>query len=62
MQHNVELMLRPHHFAPDFDVIARGGLRAEVGANAPVNGDTPGRNQLVAMPPRANACRGEITI
>jgi hypothetical protein len=40
-----------------FYVIARGRLCAEVCANAPIDRDASSRDQLIAMPSRANSSR-----
>src|SRR2546423_8775312 len=46
----------------NFDVIALVRLRAEVGANASVNCDPAGCDQLITFSTRANASCGEIAI
>ena len=62
MQQNVEPLLRSDHFAPDFDVIAFRRLDAEVGADAAVDGDTPCRDQFIAVAARPDTGRREKTI
>ena len=59
MQHDVEALLPMNEFAVDFDVVAVGRLRAEIGADAAVNGDATGRNEFVAMPARTYSGRGK---
>src|SRR5438067_2330822 len=49
-------------FAIHFYVVARGGLRAEVGADLAVNSDTVRGNQFIAMTARTDAGGGEETI
>jgi len=45
----------------DFDVVTFGRLRAEICANAPVDGDAPGRDQFIAFSPRTNpGCGKEL--
>ena len=62
MQNKMQLPLHPHHFAADFYVIAFRRLRAEVSANTPVDRDSSGRDQLIAMSSRSHASRGEEAI
>ena len=51
-----------NQFAVHFDMIARGRLRAEIGADFAVDSDAAGSNQFITMTPRADASRGEETI
>ena len=51
-----------NQFAVHFDMIARGWLRAEIGADLAVNRDAAGGNQLITMTPRADAGSGEEAI
>src|SRR5690349_6221678 len=51
-----------NHFPIDFDVITLVWLRAEVCANAAVNRDASGRDELVTFSTRTNTGRGEIAI
>jgi hypothetical protein len=44
------------------DMITHGRLRAEVGADFAVNGDTPSGDQFVAFSPRTDASSGEVAI
>ncbi len=62
VQHEVEPLLRSHHFAADLDVIGLVRLRAEIGHDATVDGHATGRDQFIAMPPRTDAGRREIAI
>ncbi len=62
VQDDVEPLLRPHHFAADFDVIARLRLHTEVGADATVDCNPAGGDQFVAMAARTNPGGGEITV
>ena len=62
VQDDVEFAFAAHQPAPDFDVIALCGLRAEVGADATVNRDAPGCDQLIAMTPRPDTGGGEETV
>ena len=62
VQDDVELAFAAHQLAADFDVIALGGLGAEVGADAAVNRDAAGGDQLVAIPPRTDTGGGEETV
>src|SRR5215203_4696607 len=50
VQDEVEAVLWAHHFASDFDVIGRRRLHAKGAADAAVDGDPTGGNQLVTMP------------
>jgi hypothetical protein len=43
-------------------VIARGRLRAEIGAHPTINCNTPSGDQLVTMSPRTYASRCEETV
>jgi len=52
----------PNGFAADLDVIAVPDLRAEIGAWLAVDGDAAFRDELVAMPARAEPGGGEKTI
>jgi hypothetical protein len=52
----------PNGFAADLDVIAVLDLRAEIGAWLAVDGDAAFRDELVAMPARAEPGGGEKTI
>ena len=49
-------------FAIHFYVVARGGLRAEVGADLAVNRDAARGDQFIAMTARPDASGGEETI
>ena len=62
MQHDVEPALAVDEFAVDFDVVALRWLRAEVGANAAIDGHAPGGDQLITMPARTEPGRGEKTV
>ena len=63
VQHQIEpALLCAEEFAVDFDVVAFRRLRAEVGANLPVDRDPPGRNQFIAMPARPEPGRGEVPV
>jgi len=62
MQHDGERRIEMEEPAIDFDVIAAGWLRAEVGADFAVNGDTPGCDQFVAFSPRTDASSGQVAI
>lgn len=55
MQHDCERRIDMDQFAVDFNVIARRRLDAEVRADPPVNGDTPCRDQFIAVPTRTDA-------
>ena len=59
---DVELMLHAHHFVADLDVIGRTWLRAEIGADAAVDGHAPGGDEFIAMSPRSDARRSEIAV
>jgi hypothetical protein len=45
-----------------FDVILRGGLRAEISADLSVDGDAPGGDEFVTGAPGTNPGGGEITV
>ena len=62
VQRDRQLALEMHDLPVNFDVIALVRLRAEVGANAAVNCDPAGRDQLITLSTRTNARRGEIAI
>src|SRR6266403_2404457 len=62
MQHDVEPALAVDEFAIDLYVVAFRRLRAEVGANATVDGHAAGGDQLIAVPPRTEPGRGEETV
>ncbi len=59
MQHDVEALLAVNEFAVDFDVVALAWLRTEIGANAAVNGNATGGDELVAVPARTQSRRGK---
>src|SRR4051812_18334347 len=59
MQHDVETLFPVDHFAVDLDVVAVAWLNAKIGADAAVNRDATGGNELVAMPARTKPGRGE---
>jgi len=58
----VKTAFTAHEFVADFDVVALRRLRAEVDADATVDGDAAFSNELVAMPPRTDPGCGEETI
>jgi hypothetical protein len=62
VQHDRERFRRPNESAIDFDVIVRRDLRAEIGARLPVYGHAALRDELVAMPARAESGGGEETV
>ncbi len=62
MQHDVEPALTVDEFAPDLDMIAFRGLRAEVGANPAVDRHAARGNQFIAMAPRTQPGGGEKTV
>lgn len=62
VEDDVKPAFAAHQLVPDFDVIALGRLRAEIGADTAVDRDATIGNQLVAMPPRTNPSGGEETI
>jgi hypothetical protein len=51
-----------NQFSVRFDMIARGRLRAEIGADFTVDSDAAGSNQLITMTPRTDASSGEEAI
>jgi hypothetical protein len=62
VQHDVETALAMDKFAVNFYVVALRRLHAEVGANATVDHDAAGGDQLIAMSPRTESGRGEETV
>ena len=62
MQNNVQRPLGAHEFAIHFHVVALRRLRAKVRADLSVDRDSTRRNQVIAMPARTNASRGEKAI
>jgi hypothetical protein len=51
-----------NQFPVRFDMIARGRLRAEIGADFAVDSDAAGSNQLITMTPRTDTSSGEEAI
>src|SRR5205823_5578783 len=49
VQNDVQRSRGPHEFAIDFHVVARGRLRAKIGAQPTINCNTPARTQLVTL-------------
>jgi hypothetical protein len=62
MQHDIEPALTVDKFTADFDMVAFGGLRAEVSANATVYRYAPFGDQLITMPPRTESSRGQKSV
>src|SRR6266511_2821840 len=62
MQHDTERWSDVHKFAIDFDMITWVGLCAEVCADFAVDGNTTGRDQLIAMSARSDAGGREETV
>lgn len=62
MQDDVQVALRAHHFTPDFDVIARSRLCAEISANAAVDGNPTSGDQLIAVPAGTDTGGGEEAV
>jgi len=62
MEHQVEPALGVNEFAVDFDVITLSWLNAEIGADLAVDCNATGRDQFIAVPPRAKPGRGKETI
>jgi len=59
---NIKPAFTANQLVPDFDVIALRRLRAEIGADTPVDCDAAIGDELVAMPPRTNPGGGEETV
>jgi len=57
-----QALFLPNEFVIDLDVSALVNLGAEVGARLPVDRDTPGGDQLVALPARAEAGSGKEAV
>jgi hypothetical protein len=57
IHHDVQRPFDVEELPVHFYVIARGRLRAEVRANAPIDRDASSGDQLIAMPSRANSSR-----
>ena len=62
VQHDRERRIEMQQPAIDFNVIARGRLRAEVGADLAVNHHASSCDQFVAMTARTDASGGEVAI
>ena len=62
MKRDGKRRVKMNKLAIHFDMIARGRLRAEIGARPSVDSDPARRDQLVAMPARTDASRGEETV
>jgi hypothetical protein len=62
MERDGQCFGRPNEPMPNFDMIARFNLRAEIGTRLTVNGNAAFRDQLIAMPARAKPGGGEEAI
>jgi hypothetical protein len=62
VEHDGERRGDLNKFAINLNVVTRGALRTEIGADLPVDRHATGRNQFIARPARSNAGRGEETI
>ena len=62
MQHDCKRWSDANKFAIDFNMIIEAGLCAEVRADSAIDGDPTGRDQLITMSARSDACGREETI
>jgi hypothetical protein len=62
MQDNRQNRFRPNESMIHFYVVIGFDLGAKIGCRLPVNRDASGRDQLIAMSPRAEPGRGEETV
>ena len=62
MQHDGKRWGRANKFAIHLDVVARAGLRAEIGADFALNGNPTCCDQFIALPARSDARSGEVAI
>jgi len=62
MQHDVEPALTVDEFAAHFDVVAFRGLRAEIGANAAIDGYAASGDQLITVTSRTEPGRGQKSV
>ena len=62
VQHDGEQWSGMNRFPVHFDMIARGRVRTEIGADFAVNNDTPCSDQFITMTPRPDASSGEEAI
>jgi hypothetical protein len=62
VQRNRHRALEVNELAIDLYMIALVWLRAEICTNPTVDADASGRDQLIALPPRADAGRGKEPI
>lgn len=63
VQHDIEpARIATQQFAIHLHVIALGRLRAKIGADAAIDGDAAAGDQLITLPSRANARRGQKAV
>lgn len=62
VQHDGEQSSGMNQFAVHFDIIARGRVRTEIGADLAVDSDAAGGNYFITMTPRPDASGSEEAI
>ena len=62
MQHDGEQWGHANKVAIQLDMVARAGLRVEIGADFAVNGNATCCDQFIALPARSDTRSGEVAI